>query len=101
MQFDKFTIKSQEALSDARSIASENGHQSIEDVHIMSAMLKQKDGIIIPVLQKLEVDPEDFRTKIDSLIKNTPKVTGVAAQLYISNELNNLLDDSFKEASQL
>jgi len=101
MQFDKFTIKSQEALSDARSIASENGHQSIEDVHIMSAMLKQKDGIIIPVLQKLEVDPEDFRTKIDSLIKNTPKVTGVAAQLYISNELNNILDDSFKEASQL
>ncbi len=101
MQFDKFTIKSQEALSDARNIASENGHQSIEDVHILSAMLKQKDGIIIPVLQKLEVDPEDFRTKIDSLIKNTPKVTGVAAQLYISNELNNILDDSFKEASQL
>jgi len=101
MQFDKFTIKSQEALSDARNIASENGHQSIEDVHIMSAMLKQKDGIIIPVLQKLEVDPEVFRAKVDSLIKNTPKVTGGAAQLYISNELNNILDDSFKEARQL
>ena len=101
MQFDKFTLKSQEALSDARSIASENGHQSIEDVHIMSAMLKQKDGIIIPVLQKLEVDPEDFRAKVDSLIKNTPKVTGGAAQLYISNDLNNILDDSFKEALQL
>jgi len=101
MQFDKFTLKSQEALSDARNIASENGHQSIEDVHIMSAMLKQEDGIIIPVLQKLEVDPGDFRTKVDSLIKNTPKVTGGAAQLYISNELNNILDDSFKEARQL
>ena len=101
MQFDKFTLKSQEALSDARNIASENGHQSIEDIHIMSAMLKQEDGIIIPVLQKLEVDPGDFRTKVDSLIKNTPKVTGGAAQLYISNELNNILDDSFKEARQL
>ena len=101
MQFDKFTIKSQEALSDARNIASENGHQSIEDIHIMSAMLKQKDGIIIPVLQKLEIDPEDFRAKVDSLIKNTPKVTGGTAQLYISNDLNNILDDSFKEAHQL
>jgi ATP-dependent Clp protease ATP-binding subunit ClpB len=101
MQFDKFTIKSQEALSDARNIASENGHQSIEDIHTMSAMLKQKDGIIIPVLQKLEIDPEDFRAKVDSLIKNTPKVTGGTAQLYISNDLNNILDDSFKEARQL
>ena len=70
MEFDKFTIKSQEALSDARSIASENGNQSIEDVHLMSAMLKQKDGIIIPVLQKLEVDPEDFKAKVEILIKN-------------------------------
>ncbi|MEE8324071.1 MAG: Clp protease N-terminal domain-containing protein, partial [Candidatus Humimicrobiaceae bacterium] len=101
MQFDKFTIKSQEALSGARSIASENGHQSIEDVHIISAMLKQKDGIIIPVLQKLETDPEDFRAKVESLIKNIPKVSGGAAQLYISNELNSILDDSFKEAQQL
>ena len=101
MQFDKFTIKSQEALSDARNIASENGHQSIEDVHLMSAMLKQKDGIIIPVLQKLEVDPKDFKVKIDSQIKTTPKVTGGAAQLYIASDLNNILDDSFKEARQL
>ena len=101
MQFDKFTLKSQEALSDARNIASENGHQSIEDVHIMSAMLRQTDGIIIPVLQKLEVDPGDFKARVDNLIKNTPKVTGGAAQLYISNELNNILEDSFKEARQL
>ena len=101
MQFDKFTLKSQEALSAARSIASENGHQSIEDIHMMSAMLKQKEGIIIPVLQKLEVDPDDFRAKVDGLIKNAPKVTGGAAQIYISNDLNSILDDSFKEANQL
>ncbi len=101
MQFDKFTLKSQEALSDARNIASENGHQSIEDVHIMSAMLRQTEGIIIPVLQKLEVDPGDSKARVDNLIKNTPKVTGGAAQLYISNELNNILEDSFKEARQL
>ncbi|MCJ7666506.1 MAG: type VI secretion system ATPase TssH, partial [Actinobacteria bacterium] len=101
MQFDRFTLKSQEALSAARNIASENGHQSIEDIHMMSAMLDQKEGIIIPVLQKLEVDPDDFRTKVDILIKNTPKVTGGASQIYISSDLNSILDDSFKEAHQL
>ena len=101
MEFDKFTLKSQEALSAARSTASENGHQSIEDIHVMSAMLKQEEGIIIPVLQKLEVDPDDFRAKVDDLIKNTPKVTGGAAEIYISNDLNSILDDSLKEARQL
>ncbi|MCK5567723.1 MAG: AAA family ATPase, partial [Actinomycetia bacterium] len=101
MEFDKFTLKSQEALSASRSTASENGHQSIEDIHVMSAMLKQEEGIIIPVLQKLEVDPDDFRAKVDDLIKNTPKVTGGAAEIYISNDLNSILDDSLKEARQL
>ena len=51
MQFDKFTIKSQEAISGAQMAASENGHQSIEDIHMMSAMLEQKEGVMIPVLQ--------------------------------------------------
>jgi len=101
MEFDKFTLKSQEALSAARSIASENGHQSIEDTHMMSAMLDQREGIIIPVLQKMEIDPDDFRAKVDAFIKNTPKVTGGAAEIYISSDLNSILDDSFKEASQL
>ncbi len=101
MQFDKFTIKSQEAISRAQAVASENGHQSIEDIHMISAMLEQKEGIIIPVLQKLEVSIEEFKSKIDDLIKNAPKVSGAAAQIFIGSELNNILNDALKEARQL
>ncbi len=101
MQFDKFTIKSQEAISGAQAAASENGHQSIEDMHMMSAMLEQKEGIMIPVLQKLEINIEELRVKIDKLIKNAPKVSGAPAQIFMGSELNNILNDAFKEARQL
>ena len=60
MQFEKLTIKTQEALSRAQSIASENGHQSVEDIHLMAALLEQKDGVIIPILAKLEINIDEF-----------------------------------------
>jgi ATP-dependent Clp protease ATP-binding subunit ClpA len=47
MQIDKFTIRAQELLSEAQRIASENGHQAIDDIHLMSAMLEQKEGFWI------------------------------------------------------
>jgi ATP-dependent Clp protease ATP-binding subunit ClpB len=99
MQFEKFTIKSQEALSRAQDIASENGHQSIEDIHVMSAMLEQKDdGIIIPLLQKLEVNIDQLRVRIDDILKKVPGVSGGAAQIYLASELNNILNNAFGEA---
>lgn len=101
MQIDKFTIKAQEILSQAQRIASENGHQSIDDIHLMSAMLKQKDGIIIPILKKLEVNIDDFSNKINDTLARQPKVSGQTAQVYISPELNNILNGAFNEAEQL
>ena len=101
MQIDKFTIKAQEILSQAQRIASENGHQSIDDIHLMSAMLKQKDGIIIPMLKKLEVNIDDFSSKIDDTLARQPKVSGQTAQIYISPELNDVLNGAFNEAEQL
>jgi ATP-dependent Clp protease ATP-binding subunit ClpB len=101
MQFDKFTIKSQEALTRAQAIASENGHQSVEDIHMMSAMLEPGEGIIIPVLQKLEVNIENLRSQIDEAVNNAPRVSGGGAQIYMGSGLNNILDQAFSEARQL
>jgi len=100
MQFDKFTIKSQEALTRAQAIASGNGHQSVEDIHMMSAMLEPGGGIIIPVLQKLEVNIDDLRSRIDEAVSNAPKVSG-GAQIYMGSGLKNILDQAFSEARQL
>ena len=101
MQIDKFTIKAQELLSEAQRIASENGNQSVDDVHLMSAMLEQKEGIIIPVLKKLEVNIDDLSGRINDVLVKQPKVSGQAAQLYISPGLNNVLNNAFSEAGQL
>src|SRR4030043_1704714 len=101
MQIDKFTIKAQELLSEAQRVASENGNQSVDDVHLMSAMLEQKEGIIIPVLKKLEVNIDDLSGRINDVLVKQPKVSGQAAQLYISTGLNNVLNNAFNEAGQL
>jgi len=101
MQIDKFTIKAQEALSRAQNIASEYGHQSIDDIHLAAALLEQKEGIIQPILQKLEVNTADFSRKIKDAIEKYPKVSGQSAQTYISQQLNNILDSASKEAEQL
>src|SRR4030043_1310004 len=101
MQIDKFTIKAQELLSLAQRIASENGHQSIDDIHMMSAMLQQKEGIIIPILKKLEIDVDDLSSKLSNVIARQPKVSGQTAQIYLSPELNNVFNSAFSEAEQL
>jgi len=101
MNFEKFTIKTQEALTRAQAIASENGHQSIEDFHLMSSLLEQSEGVILPVLAKLEVNINEFTKRVENLIRNFPKVSGQNIQIYIGAELNNILNNAFKEAQQL
>ena len=101
MQIDKFTIKAQELLAEAQRIASENGNPSIDDIHLMSAMLEQREGIILPILRKLEVDVDSLLNKVKEALAGKPKVSGGAAQLYISPELNNILNNAFDEATQL
>jgi len=101
MQFEKLTIKTQEALSRAQSIASENGHQSIEDIHLMAALLEQKDGVIIPILAKLEINTDEFIKKVEEAVKKFPKVSGQNVQIYLSSELNDILNSATREAEQL
>ncbi|MCL5072890.1 MAG: ATP-dependent chaperone ClpB [Actinobacteria bacterium] len=101
MQFEKLTIKTQEALSRAQSIASENGHQSIEDIHLMAALLEQKDGVIISILAKQEINIEEFTKKVWDDIKKFPKISGQNIQIYLSNALNDILNSAAREAEQL
>ncbi|MHB1275652.1 MAG: ATP-dependent chaperone ClpB [Candidatus Humimicrobiaceae bacterium] len=101
MQFDKFTLKAQEAISAANTIAMDNGNQEIADIHLMTALLEQEEGIIIPILQKLEINLEDLHKKIDSELKKFPKVSGANTQVYLSSELSNTLNIALKEAGQL
>lgn len=101
MQMDKFTIKAQEALSKAQRIASEHGHQSIEDVHLMRALLEDRESIIFPILKKLEADADQLVQDLDQEIARQPQVSGAGGQIYIGATLNQILENAFKEAESL
>ena len=102
MQFDKFTIKSQEAIQESQSIAERNGHQEIKPEHLLAALLQQKEGVIIPVLQKMGVNLSSLKEDAKHLIDNLPKVSGSGfGQVYASQPFTKVLDQSFSLASNM
>ncbi|MCL6472453.1 MAG: ATP-dependent chaperone ClpB [Firmicutes bacterium] len=101
MRLDKFTIKSQEALGEAQRIAEGLGHQQVEPEHLALALIGQKDGVVIPILQKLAVEPNAVKAQIETELARRPKVSGTAAASYIAAELKKVLDDAFVEAEKL
>ncbi len=102
MQFDKFTIKSQEAIQESQTIAERLGHQEIKPEHLLATLLEQKDGVIIPVLQKMEVNLPALKAEAERLLENLPKVSGGGfGQVYASQQFKKVLDQSFTLASNM
>ncbi len=100
MRFDKLTIKSQEALSEAQSLASSRGHAVIEPAHLLAALLAQPEGSTHPVLQKLGVSPNALQASVEEFLRRLPKVQG-AAQPRLADALTRILEAAFKEAESL
>jgi ATP-dependent Clp protease ATP-binding subunit ClpB len=102
MQFDKFTIKSQEAVQESQSIAERNGHQEITPEHLLAALLEQKDGVIIPVLQKMGVNLDSLKDDAKNLLNKLPKVSGSGfGQVYASQSFKKVLDQAFSLAANM
>jgi ATP-dependent Clp protease ATP-binding subunit ClpB len=101
MQFDKFTLKSQEAVQTAQRLAEEQGHQEIQVAHLAKAIVTQPDGIVVPVLKKVGVDPALVLADLNKLLERLPKVSGQASQHYTSRQLKKVLDDAFNVAKQM
>ena len=102
MQFDKFTIKSQEAIQESQAIAERLGQQEIKPVHLLSTLLEQKDGVIIPVLQKMDVNLVSLKGEAELLLNNLPKISGGGfGQVYASQKFKKVLDQAFTLASNM
>ena len=96
MRFDKFTIKVQEAIQSAQSLAEGMGHQQIEPEHLLTAFLNQPDNIITPLLQKLGVNPNQVKSTVKGLLDKIPSVSGGGiGQSHLSPRLKAVLDASF------
>jgi len=102
MQFDKFTIKSQEAVQAAQQLAQSKSHQEIHTAHLAKAIFEQPEGVVVPVLQKMGVDPAIILMELNKLIEKIPQVSGSGAgQAYLSPELKQILDKAFSVASRM
>jgi ATP-dependent Clp protease ATP-binding subunit ClpB len=102
MQLDKFTLKSQEALQTAQALAESNGQQEILSEHLLVAILQQTEGVVIPILKKMEIDPATVSTEAERLLANLPKVTGPGfGQVALSHRLKLTLDQAFAIAKTM
>ncbi|MEX2685113.1 MAG: Clp protease N-terminal domain-containing protein, partial [Candidatus Sigynarchaeota archaeon] len=102
MKMDDFTIKVQEALLAARSLAQQRDHPYIEPLHVLKALLDQQDGIARPLLEKLGTRVAAVNQSIEGELKRIPTVHGSgASDVAISRETASLFDDAWKEARNL
>jgi ATP-dependent Clp protease ATP-binding subunit ClpB len=102
MDPEKLTLKAQGALQEAKSIAEKKHHQQIEVEHLLAALLAQKDGIVIPILQKLGANPDLIHSQLENELNRIPQVTGRGAgQVYLSSRANEILNMAWKEAESL
>ncbi len=99
-RFDKFTLKSQEAVQAAQEIAGKRHHQQMEPEHLLSALLEQQDGVVVPLLKKLGADPGRVKGDIDAALDKIPRVEGLV-QTYLSPRLNKLFERADHEADRL
>ena len=89
MNFNKFTIKAQEAIQEAVNIANANGQQVIEPAHIMGGVLKSNEQTVSFLLQKAGANIQIINTEIEKLIHSLPKVSG--GEPYLSRESNQII----------
>ena len=102
MDIEKFTLKAQEALQEAKSIAERKHHQQIDVEHLLLALLDQKEGIVIPILQKLGSNPDLIASQLGDELNRVPQVTGRGTgQVYLSSRLNEIFNNAWKEAERL
>ncbi|HUL36182.1 MAG TPA: ATP-dependent chaperone ClpB [Thermodesulfobacteriota bacterium] len=102
MDIEKFTLKAQEALQEAKSIAERKHHQQIDVEHLLLALLGQKEGIVVPLLQKLGAKPDLIVSQLENELSRIPQVTGRGVgQVYLSSRLNEIFNTAWKEAERL
>ena len=96
MNTQRFTLKSQELINAMQELAVSRGHQEIRDLHLLMAMLEMEDGLVVPVLQKLEVPLPLLHDRLEASLQKIPRVSG--GEIYLSREMLDIFHQAEKEA---
>ncbi|MDR3753660.1 MAG: ATP-dependent chaperone ClpB [Terracidiphilus sp.] len=99
IRFDKFTVKAQQAIQQAQTRAAELGNPELQPVHLLLALIEDREGVIPAVLEKIGVPAERLESDLHQIEEKLPRVAGAAAQPGISQTLNKALEQAFKEAT--
>ena len=100
MRFDRFTIKSQELIQNAQTLASTHGNQQIEPEHLLASMLDEEAGVARSVFKKLGVSGENIASQAAGAIDRLPKVSGMG-DVYLSTATKTVLEAAFVEAGKM
>ena len=99
IRWDKFTVKAQEAVQRGSTLASEHGNPELMPVHLLAALLEDREGIVPPVLEKIGISAQTVLRDAYQEIERLPKVSGGdAIQPTLSQSVNQVLERAFKEA---
>jgi len=99
IRWEKFTVKSQQAIQQAQARAAEFGNPELQPVHLLLALLEDREGVIPAVLEKIGVPIERLEHDLHAVEEKLPRVSGAAAQPGLSPALNKALDQAFREAA--
>jgi ATP-dependent Clp protease ATP-binding subunit ClpB len=98
IRWERLTVKSQEAVQAAGAQALEYGNPEVLPLHLMAALLEDREGVVLPVLEKVGVPLEQMLSGVNSAIQKLPKVQGSNAQPGMSTALTRVLEQAFREA---
>ena len=101
MNIQKFTQKSIEAVNQCEKLAYEYGNQQVEQEHLLYSLLTIEDSLILKLIQKMEIDPQEFKQRAERALAGVNKVQGSESRVYISGDLNKALLGAESEAKQL
>ena len=101
MRLDKLTTKSQEALQHAQALAEKRNHQAIDVEHLLFALLGQKEGVVLSLLQKLSMQMNTLTDRLQKALDRLPQITGAVTQTFITPRLKKTIENAEAEAETL
>ncbi len=101
MNMEKLTNRSREALLAAQNIAVENGNPELNNLHLLSALLNQNDGLAASLLQRCDIPLSKVAGMVQNALDQLPKVSGGNGQLYQSADFSKVLNSAAKKAEDM
>jgi len=99
MRLDRFTVKSQESLTESEALARRKDHQEVTTLHLLAALLDQQGGLIPPLLERAGVNLSLLRQRLNAALGRLPTVHG--ADTFFGRDLKDMLDEALAEAERL